>query len=103
MDGEGGGAVIPCKYILKCYDSSYNSVLENLKKSLDSEDLSGPLAQQICYSFVKYCLLICVFEINLYKSIFIVITCFSDFNLINFHTFLKSLILVISNPDKQDF
>ena len=45
MDREGGGAVIPCKYILKCYDSSYNSVLENLKKSLDSEDLSGPLAQ----------------------------------------------------------
>ena len=45
MDREGVEAVIPCKYILKCYDSSYSSVLENLKKSLDSEDLSGPLAQ----------------------------------------------------------
>ena len=45
MDREGVEAVIPCKYILKCYDSSYSSVLENLKKSLGSEDLSGPLAQ----------------------------------------------------------
>jgi len=38
-DREGGGAMIQCKYILKCYNSCYNDVLEKLKKSFDLVDL----------------------------------------------------------------
>ena len=35
-DREGGGAVIPCEYIITCYSSCYNTVLQRLN------ELEGP-------------------------------------------------------------
>lgn len=42
-DREGGGAVIPCKYVLHCYESCHEDVLERLKKSFSLPELEGPV------------------------------------------------------------
>ena len=36
---ESGGAVIPCEYIITCYSSCYNSVLQCLNKTEGPEKL----------------------------------------------------------------
>ncbi len=42
-DREGGGAVIPCKFVLKTYDSCYDKVIKTLQTLLKSKDLEGPV------------------------------------------------------------
>ena len=44
-DREGGGAVIPCKYVLQCFDSCYSDVLESLKNLLANPEMVGPVVE----------------------------------------------------------
>ena len=46
-DREGGGAVVPCKFVLKTYDSCYDKVIGALQMALKSKRLEGPVIECI--------------------------------------------------------